>query len=94
VRAEIQEQYKHLEAIVVDIAGSVEKVLQKEDITLEKLKEEEDPSDWEMITNAWKDYKSGKRTLKDILWGATKELGKRGLKKLVSKFTLGLIGSD
>ena len=91
IQANVDAQFAHLEEIVGGIATSIEQVVQKQDMTIEKLEDQVEPNDWERIKSAWQDYRSGKRTLKDILWSATKELGRKAFQGLIYNITGGII---
>nr|MDO8110916.1 hypothetical protein [Candidatus Sigynarchaeota archaeon] len=82
-RSELRDLVGKMEENVGNMAQNLSKVIQKQQITDDMLKDKLG-DDWDKIKTVWGEYKTGNRTLASLLAGATKELGKRVLKKFVS----------
>nr|MDO8110184.1 hypothetical protein [Candidatus Sigynarchaeota archaeon] len=65
--------------------------MEQQEITTQMLQSRLIQGDWEKIKMAWNDYKEGRKTMRDLLMGAAKELGKLTLRSLVSALTGGLV---
>lgn len=90
----LQEQMRNaaeqVEHSLAGISEGVEKILATQAFQVDALKETLG-SDWDKIRDAWNDMRSGKRSVKDVLKGAAKELGKRAVIKIVSAVTGGIV---
>jgi len=90
LRTEMKDLVGKVDVNMAEMAKSIEKALQKQDITVDYLKDKLG-SDWEKIKDAWTEYKAGKRSLSSLLSGAFKELGRRAFERFVSSISGGLV---
>jgi hypothetical protein len=90
MRAENRQIYADFEASLASMAGNLEKIVKGQE-NVELLLKDKFGSDWDKIKDAWASYKRGEKSFRDLLNGAFKEMGKRGIKKLVTTLTGGLV---
>ena len=95
MREEMRGLFANQENLIGSIASSIDTVSRNHADAVDRAFANESGGDWDRVKQSWQEYKDGKRSMKELLASAAKELGKRlgkaALKKIVSILTGGLV---